>query len=245
MRGKRRNRGTWFPVIGTDFGIEGQPDSTWFEAEGSFANNAGVGVSAQFDVGTTNPVYSSVLTLDDTPDVDNPDTGSSLRDFVEGQTYLLERVVGKCWTAIANNPQGSTARCIAAIGLAILPVEDDSQTVPSLPQTEFDPLAASNAYNPWIWRRTWLLSNNGSLDNTFYRFPNASAAYGSVLDGGHIDTKGAKRMIRREQRLFACFSAQVVERTFMSETSPTGIRFGMDVRIFGQMRRGRNKSTFK
>jgi len=242
-RTRRRNRGAWLPLVGTIY-QDGQPDATWFSfgAEWAAATSPGVGDRFSFGAAATDYVGAYVLTQDDTPDVDNPDAGSSLRDFVEGQEYVLERAVGKVTCGFWRT-QGEVASAIIAVGLCVLPVDDGAQTTPSLPINDYDPLVARNAQAPWLWRRTWLLSNN-SLNLTSPYYPETNTAYGSMADGPHLDTRGTRRRIRKEQRIFLVASAQV-QQIAAGGTQASALDFTVDLRLFGSMRKARNQSTFK
>lgn len=242
-RSRRRNRGAWLPLVGTVF-ADGQPDSTWFNfsANWPIATSPNVGDRLRFGSTAEETVGTFVLTQDDTPDVDNPDTGSSLRDFVEGQEYVLERVVGKCYAGMWGI-RGEACAVIAAVGLAVLPVEDGAPTTPSMSVNDYDPLLARNAQAPWLWRRTWLLGNNWP-DVSSPRYNQTNEQFGSVLDGPHLDTRGTKRRIRKEQRIFLVASAQVVQ-VDGSGTTDSVLDFTVDLRLFGSMRKAKNASTFK
>lgn len=243
MRRRRRRGGSWLPLVGTLFN-DGQPDSTWFTFSADWGAGSAPSIGDRFSFGAapTDTVGAFVLTQDDTPDVDNPDAGSSLRDFVEGQEYLLERVVGKIYCGFGRTA-GQVNTAIVAAGLAVLPVEDGAPTTPAMNIDDYDPLLARNAQAPWLWRRTWLLSNQG-IDSEFPYFPETNVGYGSLGDGPHLDTRGTKRRIRKEQRIFLCASAQV-RNNASSGAETSFIDFTVDLRLFGAMRKGKNISTFK
>jgi len=242
-RSRRRNRGAWLPLVGTIF-TDGQPDSSWFNfaAQWPIATSPGIGDRFRFGSTPEETVGTFVLTQDDTPDVDNPDTGSSLRDFVEGQEYVLERVVGKV-TAGFWQIRGEACAAVVAVGLCVLPVEDGAPTTPALKVDDYDPLLARNAQAPWLWRRTWTLGN-GWPDVQSPPYLQTNQMFGSVLDGPHLDTRGVKRRIRKEQRIFLVASAQVAQ-VDASGTVDSVIEFTVDLRLFGSMRKARNASTFK
>jgi len=245
MRRRRRRGGSWLPLVGTIFN-DGQPDSTWFSFSAEWPSSTTPGIGDRFRFGSTpeETVGAFVLTQDDTPDVDNPDAGSSLRDFVEGQEYVLDRVVGKIYAGFGRT-DGEVNTAIVAAGLAVLPVEDGSPTTPSMNIDDYDPLLARNAQAPWLWRRTWLLSNN-SVPSQFPYFPESNYSYGSVLDGPHLDTRGTKRRIRKEQRIFLVASAQVRNhRGSVTSADVSFLDFTVDLRLFGSMRKAKNISTFK
>lgn len=244
MRRRKRRGGAWLPLVGTVFG-DGQPDATWFNFTAEWPSGTTPGTGDRFRFGSTpeETVGAFVLTQDDTPDVDNPDTGSSLRDFVEGQEYVLDRVVGKVYCGFGRS-EGEVLTAIVCCGLAVLPVDDGAPTTPAMNIDDYDPLLARNAQAPWLWRRTWLLSNNAQ-PNLFPYSPETNQQYGSVLDGPHLDTRGTKRRIRKEQRIFLVASAQVRNFTQITSADPSFIDFTVDLRLFGSMRKAKNISTFK
>lgn len=240
MRKRRGPRAAWFPIIGTVFN-ENDRDQTWFDVILTTASGTAAAGDRYSAGGST--VFSTVLTLDDTPDVDAPDTGSSLSDFVQGQEYRLERLVGKSYGAIRQAATDNVNVAILGIGFAILPVQDASTTTPAMLEDDYNPLNASNAQAPWIWRRTWLLANN--LGGNVFYYPQSTSGHGSLGDGGHVDTRGARRRIRREQRLFMCVAASVVDPGLGDQLESSNIHVAADLRVLGMMRRATNQSTFK
>jgi len=241
MRSRRRGaKAAWFPIVGTLYN-DGDRDQTWFDI--ILTTQSGTTTPGNRYSANGNEVWSTILTLDDTPDVDNPDTGSSLRDFVQGQEYRLERLVGKVYGAIRQSASDNVATAILGIGFAILPVNDELQAEPSLSQADYNPLNASNAQAPWIWRRTWILANNVG-PNVFY-YPQSTSGHGSVADGGHVDTRGARRRIRKEQRLFMCVAASVVEGAGSGNLESSNIHVAADLRVLGMMRSAKATSSFK
>jgi hypothetical protein len=244
MAGRRRrgSNGTWIPVLPTQF-EDGGDFVTWdtVSLQARFGTN---GIGALLDIQAIGlvPDFTSEVSAQ------GPDT---LRDLVEGQDWLCKRAVGKCWGGINFDPTGAFDDVILGVGIAVLPVSDQPvfQGSPALEEADYDPLLADNSAAPWFWRRTWRLSNPA-------RFPPAAVPsaftpglgkfliedYGSVMDGGHIDAKGARR-IAKEQRLFLVASA----RTLVETTSATlnTLFFNYDLRFFGAMRKAHNRSTFK
>lgn len=229
QRRKKRYNGTWLPVNPTTY-----PDSpfglTW--TEDTLTINAG---SAAPGITT---VKAIPLTLDETASVDANDPGVSLRDFVEGQDYICKRVVGNTWF---NAPQGGSEihlRSICCLALAVLPVDDESaQDQPSIDAVQWHPLVADNAQQPWFYRRTW------QLGNPFVNYyPGTSSWYGGQTT--QLDTKGTARRITKEQRLFLIAAAGILEMSAGEPEFDLTWTFGYDLRIFGAMRRSKNRSTF-
>lgn len=235
---KRRRRGTWFPTLPFGIGPEGQlptvPDVRQYVIPG--------GVSSNVDAIPVVP--------DQTPD--DSAQGYTLRDQVEGQAYILQRIVGKIQWCCRQEEGLFTdiwPMIVCCTAFAVLPVNNDSefQGLPDLSSTEFDPLRAENNDKPYIWRRTWVLHNNaaysGGDPQQFWQGPSSNAFFASMHDGPHIDTK-SKRRVGRDQRLFQINSVLPV-----ATSGNTSVSFGADarcvsdLRVFGTLVKQRNTGT--
>lgn len=241
MRGKRRNRSTWFPILGF-FNTEGAQNTSW-DARPVTVNASGV-----------SNVFALPLIPDQTHDpADVATEGYSLRDYVEGQTCIIDRVVGKINWALqseaAASPRDVWTTVICASALAVLPVGEDSPT-PEIASNEWDPLLATNLDKPFLWRRTWILGDQSSTGTggklpLFFNSTNNQA--GSVLDGPHLDTKGTKRAIRKNERLFMIHSIMGIETASGEQVASedgAAVVIG-DFRVLGRLIRGKNRSLFK
>lgn len=233
---RRKRRYTWLPTDPTYYaGGQDYPNTFYWTYITSSTDNAEAG--------------REVLAIPIVPDYTQNaqaasiDQGSSLRDIVEGQDYVLKRTVGKVWGSLQQNDDtdSSVIASLVAHGLAVLPVNDLGQ--PQLNSDQYDPLNANNSMNPWMWRRTWMLYNNlAPAGGELYLGPNSIQAHGSVADGGHVDCKVARR-VTREQRVFSIWTAKTILQ--VGEGEPIGRVFiGMDFRFLGAMRRHMNRSTF-
>lgn len=243
MRRRRGNRATWFPILPTIYS-ETQPGVTWFETTVTFTNTQVAGDTS---------IVAYPLVLDATPPGDKGTADNyTLRDFVEGQDYLLQRVVGKVWMTILPDDDSTIREAVGCIAMAVLPAEpigDDAER-PALPAEEWNPLFSRNAQQPWIWRRTWRLDNRSIWSDSetlqdlkpLCGFPGSTWPYGSVLDGGHVDAR-TKRRVTKEHRLFIIAAAGLVSTNPGGPTT-NSIFWGYDLRALGTMRRGKNKSSF-
>lgn len=230
MARRRRAQYRWFPADPTFYG-ESQTGSYYW-------TNILAG-----EPGASGEIFATAVLPDQS--YNDAQAGQSdnmtLRDYVEGQDYILKRMVGKVWGSLEQvNAADHVNSVILSMGFAILPVDDDTNA-PALDSVDYDPLNPSNSMNPWIWRRTWILANLLGPDTNFY-YPNNLGAYGSVMDGGHVDSKSARR-VTREQRLFYIAAARTIESTGV--VPEVQIQVGFDIRCLGAMRKGRNQSTFK
>lgn len=234
---RRGARATWLPIDPTYWG-ESEKGTTFFTSTVTLPSGSEAGDST---------IVATPLVLDQTQEIDTTDPGVSMRDLVEGQEYLLQRVVGQVWMAMEQGATTAFAfqarNVLSAITLAVLPVEDDNPSVPAMPPEDYNPLFAANTMQPWLWRRTWTLGN--ALVDSSFRYPRNTAEYGSGNVGGFLDTKGTVRRIRKEQRLFLIAAAGLLSTSSDPTTVDTFVQFGCDLRCLGGMRRARNISTFK
>jgi len=228
----RRTRGTWLPPTPTVLG-ENPNSVTWFQSNLSLVSAIGADDQAAIPLITDETLNPGEGQLG----------GRTLRDIVEGQSYVLKRAVGKFWGAGEQDADTDVGRVILCAALAVLPVDDASPSSPAMDAQDWHPLFVQNAMAPFLWRRTWILSNNVHPSQSMF-YPNSTAAYGSVADGGHIDTKGTARRIDKEQRLFLLIGAQVLE-TLGAGVDTYNISYGYDLRFFGELRKSRNRSSFK
>lgn len=259
MRRKRRTKYTWFPVFGTK--INGDLDTSYGTVSSRIEGlkpSADSSIIPSFGNGT---LLCQAVLPDQTFQI-SAQGGSttdqvSLRDFVEGQDWALKRIVGKAHLGIASGTPNPTAGAqwgtvLVTMGFFVGRSQDDNQGAPDFQDDEVDPQNVDNVRQPWIWRRTWALSDftitsPGSSIAVGNTFPSTTSGYGDMASGPHIDSKVSRR-IRREERLWLAISALGMDP---SETVVTGAPstqpniFGqIDVRILGAMRKSRNTSSF-
>lgn len=230
---RRKQKFTWFPVLPTTFGSEGGGSNnvSWYKGDLLLTTGTDPG---------DGPNTDAIPILPDATEQVGEAENQSLRDYVEGQDYILKRIVGKFNVVLTQGREANNTDFIVGAGFAVLPVRDDDNN-PALPNPDYDPLQADNSTAPWIWRRTWVLSDTVG-NPTAPLGAQANWQYGSVMDGPHIDTKSARR-ITREQRLFLCVS--VANMGPFQLTNDVQLVYSYDVRVLGAMRKARNRSTFK
>lgn len=228
--GRNRKKFTWFPISPTTFDTEGVPGATWFHNTEIWSPNLD---RAQVS-------WVAVLN-DQTPQEDDDPSGSNftLRDKVEGQEYIIERIVGKTWATVSqsSNSDDDWRVAIVANALAVLPFHNDGSEDFAL--DDINPLVADNADKPFIWRRTATLWNNVQPQNNLLgptNMQNDGPEYGMV------DARSVRR-VHKNERLVFITAVQSMENI---GTPGTGLEwsYGYDLRILGAMRRARNTSTF-
>lgn len=233
---RRRQKSTWFPVLGTDNGGEFPLSSIFF-------------VNTDVAPGYGPSTFITPLIPDYTEDPSVTSGEPTLRDFVEGQTCVIDRIVGKitCHLEQFQNSEAENkpilAACCAAV--AVLPVDDAGTPITTPTGVELNPLAAENLDKPWLWRRTWILANNKANVSTFpYVGSPTNTQYGAGLqEGSHIDTKGVRRAIQRNQRIYLILATQDVTSFELTDTA-SEVHWSVDLRVLGRMRRAKNRSLF-
>jgi len=250
MRRRRGFKGTWFPINSDTF-VEGPGDPL---QAAPLEGTQGCGTAA------TGPETSiRVLTYD------QPAELAPLLNDALGQEYALRRIVGKLHIWWQDTTNGSTsldlytaqiaagffvARAQSSEGNEDLPegAVNNSVTGFATGATTFEqysPLSAGAIREPWIWRRTWVLGNppssDGNLTQTRGVLPVTNIDYGSVLDGPHIDAK-TRRRVRQDERLFFVMTGRMLDGG--GGTVSLNFNWTLDVRLFGAMRKARNKGAF-
>lgn len=253
MRRRRRSTGRWFPTLGTTWNTESQ---SYHDAGFSFTLD-----QVPLDKASGPSMLYLPVTKDYTQESgSNLSQDASLRDFVEGQDYILKRMVGKVFLRAHSTAQNGVEANVwpqmqVSAGFMVARADDEDQGAVSLALNEIDLTDANNIMDPWIWRRTWMLRNpsiyqfNASSSSAPFTgdYPVSNAGYGSVLDGPHIDSK-SKRRIGREERLWFVVQCQgeagEIQKMNGLDTAQPYVYGKLDLRIYGQMRKGRNRGNF-
>lgn len=262
MRRKRRTKYTWLPTIPT------------IRDEDALIS----GRYLQFDIGSfpdTTPPTVIVPVIEDEPGETIAAGPGDLVNII-GTEYILKRIVGKLTVAVA----GTIVRDNASIYIPAVKVTcgffvaradgNDQQRPVGAPGVDdaFAEYGVSNARNirePWMWRRSWVLSPSINLGYTqdpaantvIYPgtpiagsssgrgFPANNSAYGSIQDGPHVDVKSARRVSNDDRLWFVATVApwpeNLVDDTM---TDPFQVLINLDCRYLGALRKARNRSTF-
>lgn len=230
FRRRRRNRSTWFPVLGQSATVAEAPYVTTFHAyELILPALEGVGVTQVI------PLVNDVTAQPGNQSTDLV----SLRDQVEGSTWRCDRIVGNIWAESDFENIASPFSVLAAAAIFVAGADDENYNSVELTADEADPFNAANSANPWLWRRVWQLGNSQS----FFPSTNVSGTP-SIKEGSFLDTKGVKRVIGHEQRLWLALNVAQWDGQGISDFS-IGIKFVWDLRVLGQMQRKKLHSTFK
>jgi len=232
MRRTRRRKYTWFPILGT---LDADPELS----TGLLELNITTGV---------NPDEAGVvLTAPLIPDLTPEDVAAQQDQLVDyiGTEYYIERIVGKIH---AGPVQGSSSpeNVLLACGLFVARAESGGGATPIGTSTvtrnqNYGPLNPDTYQRPWMWRRTWVMSNLAAFPAAVPGpFP-STTSQGSVLDGPHVDVK-SKRRVQKDERLF--FAAQAVCPVNLANTGLATVGIVADFRILGRLARAKNRSAF-
>lgn len=221
---KRRKQYTWMPVIPTTIGPE-TPGASWYDTENNVSPTAGPTILQAFNI-----------VPDDTINADEVSSETTLRDAVEGQEYIVERIVGRVWgTVQQSDTLNSWERAMLGIGIAVMPYEDNDTL--ALNDASVDPLGAANSDGSWMYRGIWPIYNNISGDLVLG--PTNIANCGP--DYGFVDARSVRR-VHRNERLTIVFSLH-----FMSPGTAVEqviVNYGYDLRVLGAMRKAQGQSTY-
>lgn len=164
--------------------------------------------------------------------------GTGTLSDIENSAYRLRRIVGKIFCSMGQSPTGSAADSsgiLITAGFIVLRV--DIAGVPlgaAASSNAYSPGAISGWGDPWIWRRSWRLSNFTSaiLKGSRAAFPETNIENGpAAVDGPHVDQKTA-RIVGPEERLFFVIGAVATD----SGTNPWTLSVQGEIRCLGSMR---------
>jgi len=242
MARRRRTRYTWLPNTGSAGPAADTGDTT---------NGRDFGLINVPINGTTDLVFVDLLNDDATEE----QTVGPIGPIINSE-YVIKRIVGKFFIGVE---QGAGTDIVPAVlvGAGIFVARaNDIDTSGGLFQPigavntasgvdNYSPLRQETIREPWIWRRTWVLSNQlqTAAANSVNRvFPRSTAEYGSVMDGPHIDAKTGRR-VGQDDRLWAVVAARNFPLNTTNDTV-TGVRAFIDYRVLGAGRRAKARSAF-
>lgn len=165
---------------------------------------------------------------------------------LEGSAYRLRRIVGKIFVqptqqTTLGNVNNATSWMFTA-GFMILRVDDNGAPLAGA-AFPYDPQSLNSTRDPWIWRRSWCLSDQAQINSLNTAIPdtkqlifpssNINGYGGGVLDGPHIDAKTA-RVVSDEERLFLILGAVALDGNSQGDDSVINC-FG-EVRVLASMR---------
>jgi len=173
-------------------------------------------------------------------------TESSLSD-ITGSAYRLRRIVGKIYveTFQVDPATDEPTAFIITAGFIILRVDENgvpTQDAGGGNSDSYNPVSLSSTADPWIWRRSWRVSNNfvnlsGNPPLVTTAPSNTFQYSGGNLDGPHVDAKTA-RVVSDEERLFLVVNGFALDGDgAQSPTAVARVVIITDLRVLASMRR--------
>lgn len=234
MRRRNKPRVVWLPQTNANSVGDGTSSyQTFFVAASGVAGDTAVGE------------IPLVLDAQQSPlDTNDP----SLSD-IESSGYRLRRIVGKIYAQCAQSVKTADTDAVLSglvtVGIMVRRASQSTgQSVGFIAgQVNIDPTIIDNTSDPWVWRRTWWLGNNGALlglqsdDTALNPVPiNNFGGYGSgIYDGPHIDQKTA-RIVGPEERLYLTAAVTILVPGSSSAAEPLVVGFVTDLRVLGSLR---------
>lgn len=177
----------------------------------------------------------------DAPKDPIPTSNNSLSD-IGSSGYRLRRIVGKIFAQTQQQAEDIPRTVIVTAGIIVRRVNDGPASLAFLTgnASTLSPGEIQNTEDPWIWRRSWLLSNLLATFGLLQPFTPGEATnfnHGpSALDGPHVDQKTA-RVISQEERLFLDVSSTVVEGPSSNQSPLANTTIiTTDLRVLGSLR---------
>lgn len=234
FRRRRRPAGVWLPPdpynrVGQDAGpITGPYDSAVGSINFRTLNQGGAVRSAEVPlVGDDNNfIVAGENTLSG--------NAGTLADIVK-QGYRLRRICGSLFVAVEQLDHGDGApnQFFVTAGIIVRRVNSAGVAVTD----DTDPQDYASQRDPWVWRRSWALSNNanvgGTVDFSYFDFPHNNTEFGSVREGAFIDQK-TKRVVAAEERLFLDISCLSINGDGVALSTPLFLAL-WDLRFFAFM----------
>lgn len=262
MRKRRRQRpGQWLPPLAHPYNQTGTGSGNELGASSSFLTLIVKDMQIAPNTLGINNITTTPLTIADNKDVLFGGTQSAVTNVFNAQNladeqglgYSLKRIVGQCICAVApaSNGQSLTPSCVAVTcGIMLRSVEPDTPDNPTAAQQGRDPQALENSTDPWIWRRTWVMSpgNAGSPQGPSSPAGSDDASqFGAVFQPSNtvftgpthhaaIDQK-TRRTVKGEDRLFFHTACRCVGFDPTVDPGDVSIDFMclFDYRLFGRV----------
>jgi len=160
---------------------------------------------------------------------------------LENSGYRLRRIVGKLFFAMTQSAApalGDVTTVVVTAAFIIRRIDPSLGTsladpIGGPPGIEINVASLENQDDPFIWRRSWMLSNKLDANNTDNFGLAFNGLYGSAVDGPHVDQKTA-RLVGPDERLFLTVTCSGVDGN--AQTTPLAVVMVGDLRVLASMR---------
>jgi len=283
-RGRRRTKYTWLPSIGEAGGQgTGLPprinDDIGFDFALSVAadptlQETGIAIAPLvFDAPyETSSLLGTTGVAADTP----------LSWFLQNE-YILRRIVGNLFITVDSRTENVNAPAAALVGAGFFvaraddtrantdqPIGASEGLQDAVPNSKgaifnYSPLSPTTAREPWIWRRTWILSPWGAriisganapispsgasnlaalIDTGGGYFPPTNVEYRTDKTNHYVDAKTVRR-VRQDERLWLVIAARAWGlHAGITESGDLLLKGHADLRFLGAARKARQRGTF-
>lgn len=223
MARRKAPRVVWLPPTNA-FSIDAATQNT---STISTVEHNVVGINAGDRVTSIHPVVI------DGEGLDPLGAGTTLADLT-ASSYRLRRIVGKIFVGMSQEAQPSPPQMMMTAGFMVLRVEPITGTALSAATPGlYDNDDIEQSMDPWIWRRSWLVTNeSGTSGNAIFTGGNATNTGGNS-DGPHVDQKTA-RIVGPEERLFLILTTTVLIPG--ADQNPAANRYWWNLRVLASMR---------
>lgn len=237
MRRRTKPKVVWLPTTNT-FSVDTANRSTWSVAS----------VPAPTTLGSNASVLEVPVVMDG--NLSDPLAATASLADIESSGYRLRRIVGKVYCFVAQTNSGSDGEDLYGVTAGFMvrrvnPSSGGSIAAATGNVSFLDPADIDNSMDPWIWRRSWLLSNGANTASTspltgvaFSDIMGSGGGFnygvgypGGISEGPHVDQKTA-RIIGPEERLFLDVSITPL----LSMSQVTSLVVIYDLRVLASMR---------
>lgn len=264
-RFRRKRRGLWLPVLGTD----GVDLDTGQLGVAAFATG---GMASPPDGQTTQTVVYPLTTDNAYLEFDGvADAGTSISDATPGggslNGIMVKRIVGTLEVMYQQVNKDCVRNLVVGAGFFVAPAtqaagptyfptgapanafSSNLDEVSTRGYTLFSPLSNTTKTFPWMWQRQWLLANGLSSSTAHpenYNLFSTNIGNNGAQEGPRVDIK-SRRHIRPGQRLWLAISIQSlnVDATEYTQHDMVNMRWKYNLRIFGSLTRPRLGGSFR
>lgn len=242
FRRRRKPRVVWLPPDLTyRLGVDPQSPATSTTESGILTYDATLDISGGYG---TNDIRVFPLVKDGP---ESPAAAANSLSDIESSGYRLRRVVGKLWFSLAQGtnealPNEFMADAFVATAGIIVGRVDSNGTPTTLSTPDNAPQAIGAFDSPWIWRRSWLLSNQvqalfqSQSFGEFYSWPPSNIASSSSLKDGDVVDQKTARVLSNDERLFLVTELTCWNGDQLSEPQTQDYNVTFDYRVLASMR---------
>lgn len=159
--------------------------------------------------------------------------------------YIIKRIVGKLHVG-HNNIANAPNNALVTAGFFVARADDSTPVTPvggPGALSQYAPNILNNIREPWMWRRTWMLTKSSSTNQPTY--PTTNSSYGDIESGPHVDIAVGRR-VGNDDRLWFALSAELLTPgpSGVGYSEEGAVSYVLDVRLLGLLVKAKGKSTF-